>query len=163
MYLLVLSNGGYDGLGKEREKEMYYAAKHMGFIDYEVIDDTMIPDGPGKPGQKPHEIWNVEIVKRHIEDYVNNKRRREGIIFDTIVTFDDGGVSWHPNHIAVHMGCLKYYKSEHYSGDMYTLETVPMLRKYDCFFDIFFSNKDQVNYYLSSPYYAIRALAIHHT
>merc|ERR1719329_1608409 len=46
LYLLVLSNGGYDGLGKEREKEMCMASKHMGFIDYEVIDDEKIPDGP---------------------------------------------------------------------------------------------------------------------
>lgn len=162
LYLLVLSNGGYDGLGKEREKEMCLAAKHMGFVDYEVVDDKLIPDGPGKPGQKPNEIWDVEVVKKHIENYVKDKKK-DGINIETIVTFDDGGVSWHPNHIATHMGCIKYYKSDQYSGDMYILETVQMFRKYNCFLDIFLSQKDRVNYYLSSPYHAITALAIHYT
>merc|ERR1719329_1324729 len=75
LYLLVLCNGGYDGLGKEREKEMGLAAKHMGFADYEVVDDKIIPDGPGKPGQKPKEIWDTEVVKKHIERYVSDKRK----------------------------------------------------------------------------------------
>ena len=117
------------------------ASKHMGFLDYEVVDDEVIPDGPGKPGQKPHEIWDVEVVKKHVENYMKDKKR-DGITFETIVTFDDGGVSWHPNHIAVHMGCMKYYRSDKYSGDIYCLETVPMMRKYDAFLDIFFSQKD---------------------
>jgi hypothetical protein len=32
--LLVLSNGGYDGLGKIREGEMDLAANYMGFKEY---------------------------------------------------------------------------------------------------------------------------------
>ena len=34
LYLLVLSNGGYDGLGKIREGEMDLAANYMGFEQY---------------------------------------------------------------------------------------------------------------------------------
>jgi hypothetical protein len=34
LYLLVLSNGGYDGLGKIRENEMDLAANYMGFEEY---------------------------------------------------------------------------------------------------------------------------------
>ena len=138
LYLLVLSNGGYDGLGKEREKEMGMAAKHMGFVDYEVVNDPIIPDGPGKPGQKPHEIWDIEVVKKHVENYVEDKKK-DGITIETIVTFDYGGVSGYPNHTAVHLGCLKYYKSDEYSCDMYILESVSMLRKYIGFLDIFLS------------------------
>jgi hypothetical protein len=32
LYLLVLSNGGWDGLGKIREKEMNLASNYMGFV-----------------------------------------------------------------------------------------------------------------------------------
>jgi N-acetylglucosaminylphosphatidylinositol deacetylase len=46
LYLLVLSNGGYDGLGKTREKEMEKAAQQMGFKDCVVLDRADIPDGP---------------------------------------------------------------------------------------------------------------------
>lgn len=44
--ILVLSNGGYDGLGKVRAKEMDKAASAMGFKECTVIDDPRIPDGP---------------------------------------------------------------------------------------------------------------------
>ena len=34
LYLLVISNGGYDGLGLERTREMMHAASHMGFAGH---------------------------------------------------------------------------------------------------------------------------------
>merc|ERR1712086_208148 len=46
LFLLVLTNGGYDGLGKERTEEMAVAAKYMGFTNHKVLDDKRIPDGP---------------------------------------------------------------------------------------------------------------------
>jgi N-acetylglucosaminylphosphatidylinositol deacetylase len=89
----------------------------------------------------------------------------------TIITFDDGGVSHHPNHIAAHFGCVKFYethvKSETRSSfsniDLYTLETVGMMRKYNGFLDIFLSRSDQVNFYTKSPIPAMYAMTIHHT
>ena len=39
LYILVLSNGGYDGLGKIREKEMEKAANYMGFKDFHIVGD----------------------------------------------------------------------------------------------------------------------------
>ena len=38
LYLLVISNGGYDGLGLERTAEMLAAASHLGFAGHEVIN-----------------------------------------------------------------------------------------------------------------------------
>jgi N-acetylglucosaminylphosphatidylinositol deacetylase len=46
LHILVLSNGGYDGLGKIREKEMEKAAEYLGFKDFKVVDDKEILDGP---------------------------------------------------------------------------------------------------------------------
>jgi len=73
--------------------------------------------------------------------------KNEGNEVGTVVTFDHGGVSWHPNHIAVHMGCKRIYKKGEYSFDMYMLETCHMMRKYISFFDIFMTNPEQQNYY----------------
>jgi N-acetylglucosaminylphosphatidylinositol deacetylase len=50
IYLLVLSNGGWDGLGKLREKEMEQVARFMGFVEHKVVDDPKIGDNPGKHG-----------------------------------------------------------------------------------------------------------------
>jgi hypothetical protein len=58
LYLLVLSNGGWEGFGKIREKEMEKAAQKLKFKDFKVIDDTRIADGP-------HE-WDVGVVKEHV-------------------------------------------------------------------------------------------------
>ena len=46
LFLLVLTNGGYDGLGKERTEEMAAASKYMGFTNHIVLNDKRIPDGP---------------------------------------------------------------------------------------------------------------------
>jgi N-acetylglucosaminylphosphatidylinositol deacetylase len=141
LYILVLCNGGYDGLGKERTVEMARAAKHMGFRGHKVIDDVRNKDGPV--------IWSADIVQEHIETYLQ-ERAAQGIAIKTIVTFDDGGVSHHPNHIACHFGVMKFYDTHVKSGkssrwqdmDVYTLETVPGYRTYAGWLDIFMSRKD---------------------
>lgn len=66
MYVLVLCNGGYDGLGKERTLEMAKAASYMGFKGHKVIDDPRNLDGPV--------IWPADIVKEHLENYLKEKK-----------------------------------------------------------------------------------------
>ena len=65
LYILVLCNGGYDGLGAERTLEMARAAKHMGFRGHKVIDDTRNKDGPV--------IWPADIVQEHIETHLKER------------------------------------------------------------------------------------------
>ena len=45
LYLLCLSNGNADGLGRVREKELKESAKHLGFQEYEVVNDPALQDG----------------------------------------------------------------------------------------------------------------------
>ena len=63
-HILVLSNGGYDGLGPERTAEMTAAARQMGFETHKVVNDERIADGPWS--------WNAtivaELIKAHIAD-----------------------------------------------------------------------------------------------
>uniref|UniRef100_A0A7S3CNW0 N-acetylglucosaminylphosphatidylinositol deacetylase n=1 Tax=Strombidium rassoulzadegani TaxID=1082188 RepID=A0A7S3CNW0_9SPIT len=163
LYILILCNGGWDGLGKVRELEMEQSAKYQGFVDVKVIDDPRLKDNPGANGESPLEIWDVDVVVEQIHKHIKALNAEKGKEIGTIVTFDHLGVSMHTNHIATHYGCLKYYQSDAYSGDMYTLETIPMFRKYDFFLDNFLARLDQVNYFLHSPFQAATALAIHHS
>jgi N-acetylglucosaminylphosphatidylinositol deacetylase len=154
LYLLVLSNGGYDGLGKIREREMETAAKQMGFKGCCVLDKADIPDGP-------HE-WNVEAAIRHIEDHID-LRKKEGITFGNLVTFDEYGVSAHPNHISTFHACYEWYMNKSINVDLFILETVPLWRKYDGYLDILLAERDKINFFLPSPWNAATALMIHHS
>ena len=155
LYLLVLSNGGWEGLGKIREKEMEKAAKKLKFKDFKVIDDNKIADGP-------HE-WDVGVVKGHVQTHLKEMASK-GIEFSSIVTFDEYGVSHHPNHIACHFACKELFaENKLNSADLYTLTTVHWFRKYNAFLDIFTSSSANINYYLSSSHHAVTTLAIHDT
>jgi LmbE family N-acetylglucosaminyl deacetylase len=62
LYILVLSNGGFDGLGKIRQKEMELASKYMGFKSEQIIDDPRIPDGP--------HLWDIDVVVELIKNHI---------------------------------------------------------------------------------------------
>mgnify|MGYP000901312582 CR=1 FL=1 len=100
----------------------------------------------------------IQNIKQHIDN-----KAKEGIEISSIVTFDDYGVSGHPNHISTHHGCMQYYQQAKGQVDMFTLDSVWMFRKYDAFLDIFTANNSKINFFLPSPYQAVSALIIHHT
>lgn len=58
---------------------------------------------------------------------------------------------------------MRYYREAAGAVDLYTLDSVPIFRKYDAYIDIFFGSSDKVNYFLPSPYKAVTAMMIHHT
>jgi len=54
-----------------------------------------------------------------------------------IVTFDEHGISSHPNHIAIFEGVAKLMKEQLIEDlEVFTLSTVNVLRKYIAFADI---------------------------
>lgn len=55
LYLLCISNGNADGLGKKREKELAASCKYLGFQESECLDHQDLQDGMDKK-------WDVEIV-----------------------------------------------------------------------------------------------------
>ena len=131
LYILVLSNGGYDGLGKQREKEMEKAAAELKFKGFKVVDDERLQDGPVNH-------WQPEHVSEHIEKYIAELKTKK-VDIGTLVTFDDSGISGHPNHIQVYFGCKHLYDSARLPHlDLYTLQTVNLIRKYIGFFDSLF-------------------------
>jgi N-acetylglucosaminylphosphatidylinositol deacetylase len=61
---------------------------------------------------------------------------------DVLITFDNLGVSSHPNHISLYHGARHFIASLIHNRpgwgspvDLYTLNTVPLVRKYTSFFD----------------------------
>jgi N-acetylglucosaminylphosphatidylinositol deacetylase len=89
---LCFSNGNFGGLGKIREKELEQSARFYSVDDVVVINSELLKDGM-------QEEWPPEVVAEHLTKYAALR----GPI-DVIVTFDQLGVSQHPNHIAVHYG-----------------------------------------------------------
>lgn len=82
--------GNYEGKGAVRRKEMWKACHELGVPDENIslITDTRLQDDPKAQ-------WPVPVVAKLIQ------QKLEMLDIDTLVTFDRGGVSSHPNHSAV--------------------------------------------------------------
>ncbi|XVE67834.1 hypothetical protein DITRI_Ditri09bG0020500 [Diplodiscus trichospermus] len=97
LYLLCLSVGNADGMGRIRKDELYRAcAVHkVQLQQVKVMDHPDLQDGFGQ-------VWNHDLLAKIIEEEVC----RHGI--DVLVTFDSYGVSGHCNHRDVHYGVRKF-------------------------------------------------------
>lgn len=84
IHILCLSNGNHEGLGKERTEEMVNCVKAFD-INSDNLRISDFEDGPGNN-------WNLIEVAKDI-----TKSIKEWNI-DTIITFDQDGVSGHTNH-----------------------------------------------------------------
>lgn len=120
--ILCLSTGNADGLGTTRTLEMKRSAERLG-ISAEaltILDDAELPDGMQSD-------WSPEVVAARVRDFVIGQGR------DVVLTFDDGGVSGHPNHVATSRGVQRALDE---GGDAMSkvrvlmLESVPLSRKY---------------------------------
>ena len=131
LFLLCLSNGNADGLGREREKELEKSCRFLKFADAPtIIDDPDLQDGMDAK-------WGPDLVAEQINKYLTAKLR-EGPEhkINIIITFDEYGVSYHPNHRAVNSGVSKVMSDHQFDLELFTLQTVNVLRKYSSYFDI---------------------------
>ena len=124
---MCLSNGNADGLGKIREKELEASANYLGFNEVDIIDVPELADGMKS-------YWDPKIVAKHVSEYLKGKQGENEITF--IVTFDEHGVSSHPNHIATHKGVAKVFEEGKFVFDILALFSVNILRKYLFYADI---------------------------
>jgi N-acetylglucosaminylphosphatidylinositol deacetylase len=99
LFLLCLSNGNFDGLGRVREKELEQSCKFLELQEGPiVIDDPDLKDGM-------QNRWAKELVSNQIDKILRNMAANDQAV-DIIITFDERGVSGHPNHIDVHHGLM---------------------------------------------------------
>ena len=132
--MLSLSNGNFDGLGRVREKELEQSCKLLKFEEAPIIiNDPDLPDGMQSK-------WPKELVSSQIEKVLRSMAAN-GYAIDIVISFDEGGVSGHPNHIDVYRGLMHLSKKSHFAFDYMTLESVSIFRKYLSFTDIMWCNE----------------------
>jgi N-acetylglucosaminylphosphatidylinositol deacetylase len=106
-HILCLSNGNYEGLGKQREKELYDAVRTLGLDTHQVTVLTDFQDNPLLD-------WNDQLLSdciyRHIL-YILSALQGSAAASSrvgqhqktlTILTFDSMGVSGHRNHCSTY-------------------------------------------------------------
>ena len=93
LHVLCLSTGNYDGLGAARATELMSSCARLGVPPERVtvLDDARLQDGP-------RNAWPSEHVAAVVRHTIEARR------IARVVTFDDWGVSGHPNHGAVSAG-----------------------------------------------------------
>ncbi|KAK4187171.1 putative N-acetylglucosaminyl-phosphatidylinositol de-N-acetylase [Podospora australis] len=144
--ILCLSSGDADGLGETRKKEL---AKSGMVLGLRSADDVFVVEKP-EFRDSITTTWDAsKIAALMCSTFAPNlaKSRKADTApaasIDVLITFDSGGVSSHPNHISLFHGAKKFV-AELVAGkpgwkppvDLYTLTSVPMIRKYSAFLDL---------------------------
>ncbi|XP_004928872.1 N-acetylglucosaminyl-phosphatidylinositol de-N-acetylase [Bombyx mori] len=141
VHILCLSNGNFEGKGQVRRKELWSACQELGVPVENIclINDTRLQDSPKVQ-------WPVPVIAKLIHHQL------ESLAVDTLVTFDRGGVSSHPNHSAVFYAVAFMFveKIMPQKCTVYTLDSVNILRKYMGFLDL------PLSFILSSKRYFLR-------
>ncbi|OQE32755.1 hypothetical protein PENFLA_c001G03086 [Penicillium flavigenum] len=146
--ILCLSSGDADGLGETRKQELQKSAKQLGLrseSDVFIVDDVnRFPDGMDKDWDEdqissllasafaPEMATQKKLPGKHVD---HNKAPTATI--DIIITFDQHGISNHPNHRSLYHGAVNFVRAltKDKAGftcpvTLYTLTTTSMLRKY---------------------------------
>ncbi|KAL0932544.1 glycan biosynthesis protein [Colletotrichum truncatum] len=126
--LLALSTGNNKGLGDTRKKELRGSCEALGIDSSrcEALDHPDLQDNPTA-------WWDTTITQAIIKEYVHKWD------IDTIITFDEYGISGHINHRAVSAAVSEYVKSDSSAPVAYKLVTTTLLRKYTFLFDLPFT------------------------
>ncbi|CAI8036473.1 N-acetylglucosaminyl-phosphatidylinositol de-N-acetylase [Geodia barretti] len=106
---------------------------HCGVVCYDdqrlvksLACDRELADGP-------REEWSESVIENYIISAVHN------CTISRIITFDDHGVSGHPNHIAIHRAVRRMCESEKLAAagiqEVLLLQSTSLLRKYISFID----------------------------
>ncbi|RAH70287.1 PIG-L family deacetylase [Aspergillus aculeatinus CBS 121060] len=138
--ILCLSTGDADGLGHIRKKELVKSALQLGLrseSDVYVVDDpTRFPDS-----MTAHWTEN-DVASLLASAFAPEPSKKSGgaaptATIDVLITFDQGGISNHPNHRSLYHGALHFLRAlvKGKSGyscpvTLYTLTTTNLVRKY---------------------------------
>lgn len=122
--VLCLSTGDADGLGKVREKELQESCRLLGCSkeDVHLRQHDSLPDSMSV-------VWESRVVARELATFLKTKKLQ----FDAFITFDDFGVSGHPNHTSILPGLKTYISSlpkSQAKPDLWKLLTTSLIRKY---------------------------------
>lgn len=107
--------------------------------------------------------WPAELVAEQVAKFCRQKEASEGPTgkINTIVTFDNHGVSLHPNHIACFHGVELLMTRKMVDVEVMTLTSVNIFRKYIAFADVNFVYSDEWQAFRFNVCACYRNLAIH--
>ncbi|KAF0719201.1 Aste57867_1203 [Aphanomyces stellatus] len=153
-HMLCLSTGDFDGLGEIRSKELKAVWTYFGFNPFKlsILNDPRFQDGM-KAVWTPDDV--ASVVLKYCEDNV----------IDTIITFDDYGISGHPNHISVHHG-VKHALTHASSSSLrkvhaYVLDSTSIWRKYIGLLDVLFVAPSSGVVVAIAPWVNHQVMALH--
>ncbi|EWC48546.1 hypothetical protein DRE_01768 [Drechslerella stenobrocha 248] len=133
VHIICFSTGNAAGIGAIRERELLASASLLGVPA--VNKSVVVHDHPRLPDSMSV-AWPEDLIASLMAGSLARLGNRP---VDTIITFDAGGISGHPNHIALLAGA-RYYIN-HYPGmqglSLYSLASVPIYRKYIGVLDAF--------------------------
>jgi len=144
VFILCFSSGDADGLGHIRKEELKKSALLLGLKSAEhvvVIEDEKFPDSMTVD-------WDPKFISNILTRLFAPKlasmpsTSAPQTVIDAIVTFDNQGVSSHPNHISLFNGAAAFLRNlmQRHTGwecpvKLYTLTSVNVLRKYSSVLD----------------------------
>lgn len=144
IFILCLSSGDADGLGHIRKKELTKSALLLGIPSAEQV--VVVEDERFQDSMTQH--WDAKEVAKVLQHYFAPKMKTMSADsapfanIDAIITFDETGVSSHPNHISLFHGASTFLRNlmQRHSGwetpvKMYTLTTTNFVRKYSSIID----------------------------
>lgn len=165
--ILCFSSGDADGLGHIRKKELVASALLLGLRKPEHI--VVIEDEKNFPDSMTT-TWDAKLISQTLMKYfapsqtttttaksvgsasasatstTTSKKQKAApppeTLIDVLITFDEGGISGHPNHISLLHGCTTFLRTlmlKHTGWEnpvkLYTLTTTNMMRKYSSVLD----------------------------
>mmetsp|Transcript_5501 Transcript_5501/g.9081 ORF Transcript_5501/g.9081 Transcript_5501/m.9081 type:complete len:236 (-) Transcript_5501:82-789(-) len=122
-WIICLSNGNHDGLGKEREIELHRVAVGCLGVDRVIIvNHKDLQDSP--TGR-----WSKDVIRKVLDEHLPRDDEGDGHV--EIYTFDKGGVSGHINHVDTYLGVQHYLRHNQAAVKVFQLITVTsILQKY---------------------------------
>ncbi|PSR77814.1 putative deacetylase LmbE-like domain-containing protein [Coniella lustricola] len=162
--ILCLSSGDAAGLGETRKKELVASGLVLGLRKPE---DVYVVDNPGDFPDSMTVTWSADLIASLLRDAFapssssssslpsqrnQSQSQTPTATIDILITFDQHGISSHPNHISLYHGARAFVSSlmttsstasssknddDHNKNnknkppvDLYTLTTVNVVRKY---------------------------------
>ncbi|KAK5655720.1 hypothetical protein OQA88_5257 [Cercophora sp. LCS_1] len=142
--ILCLSSGDAVGLGETRKRELAKSGVVLGLKEEDdvfVLESPHFPDSMTKTwdADKISGVLSEAFARQLVES--NKTQKAAKVSVDVLITFDDKGVSSHPNHISLYHGARAFIRKLKEGGlgapvDLYTLTTVGLVRKYAGILDL---------------------------
>lgn len=101
VHLICFLDGGAEhaSMGRIRSEELFHSARILGLDSNNVKVLSTFKDGM-------NETWDSNAIRSALYDIINTNEQPL-----VLVTFDEHGVSNHPNHISLFHGTLNYFRS----------------------------------------------------